>query len=123
MSYLEHEIDKGADCGCPSCDLFNEYLKGYAKFKRRNQYLSFEMEDDIRFDLDEIMNTQCKAGYELAYVIPGHNQHNRVVVLRAVPPPTPNAADVIEELNLRTAACKDKKDVNIDEIGPTIGEA
>lgn len=122
MSYLEHEPEKLGECGCPSCDLYNAYLKDYAEFKTRKPYLSFEMENDIRFDLDDIMNAQCKAGYELAYVIPGHTIHARVVVMRAVPPPTPNATDIIMELKSRNkdaeSAVKD-----IDDFGPTIGEA
>jgi hypothetical protein len=122
MSYLEHEPKKLGDCGCPSCDLYNAYLKDYAKYKTRNPYFSFDITDGIDFNLTDIMNAQCKAGYELAYVIPGHLSQHRIVVMRSVPPPTPNASDIIQELKRRD---KDAESAvkNIDDFGPTIGEA
>lgn len=125
MSYLEHESEKLGDCGCPSCDLYNKYLKDYTAYKTRDPYRSFGMADDI--DLDAEMNDVQKAGYELAYVIPGHHQKLRVVVMRAVPPATPNAADIIIELKRRNADAGDAvKGIdldNLDKIGPTVGEA
>jgi hypothetical protein len=123
MSYLEHE--EGIDgCGCSSCDLFDAYRKAITEYKTRKPYISFKMCDGGDFDLDAELNTLQSTGYELAYVIPGHRAHNRVVVMRSVPPLAPVAADVVTEMERRASESKApgiaaQKDV--DDFGPTMG--
>jgi hypothetical protein len=117
MSYLEHEPEKAGGCGCPSCDLYNVYLKADTEFKSRKAYRTFEYLLD-GLELEDKINELQKDGYELVYVIPGPSP---VVVMRSVPPMAPSAVDIIQEIKKREAT-KDNDNAavkNLEDFEPT----
>jgi hypothetical protein len=120
MSYLEHEPDKNELCGCASCDLTDKYLKEYEIFKTRTAYKTFKINDGIAPDLEDSLNKYQCAGYEMAHTIPGHRSHNRIVVMRSVPPIPPTPIDILLEANRRIKETKGAETAE-DTIGPTLG--
>jgi hypothetical protein len=71
-------------------------------------------------EVENKLNNLQSEGYEMASVIGGHRAHNRIVVMRSMPPMPPTAADVLSEMNRRSGADA-VSDSDIDNFGPTIG--
>jgi hypothetical protein len=121
MSYLEHEEGKEG-CGCSSCDLFDTYLEAVTAYKTRKPYRTFEIKEGGAGEVETNLNELQAAGYELAHAINGHRAHNRIVIMRSMPPMPPTAQDVLSEINRRREGLKNAaSDKDIDNFGPTMG--
>lgn len=122
MSYLEHEADLDS-CGCPSCDLMDEYYKKYAIYQKRKPYRVAEITvtGNGPAEMAELtLNQLQERGYEMTAVIPADGDLNRMMVFRSVPPNPPSNTDVLNLYVKRKAENTDDFDFE-KKFGPIVG--
>jgi hypothetical protein len=124
MSYLEHEADL-ENCGCPSCDLMDAYLKNYETYQKRKPYRVVEIKatgNGPEQMAELALNQQQERGYEMTAIIPADGDFGRLMVFRSVPPTPPSNSDVINEYGRRKEAKKGEDEFDFDKkYGPALG--
>lgn len=125
MSHLEHEQNL-KNCGCPSCDLMEAYMKKFEDYKTRKPYRVFFSGNLDAAAIELELNNHQEQGYEMTAIITDR------VILRSAPPIPPNSTDVISEFTRRQEKIKernernqnqDDKEFSEDDFGPTLGSA
>jgi hypothetical protein len=127
MGHLEHEKDL-KNCGCPSCDLMEAYMKKFEDYKTRKAYRVFFSGNHDAAAIELELNKHQEQGYEMTAIITDR------VIMRSMPPAAPTNTDVINEFTSRQEKLKERNQSQNDEIkdlvegekddfGPTVGSA